>query len=516
MILKTLFPSYFQESPAVLKELAEEAKKSDKIMLVLIALNALIVSFVTSYTNSTYLLGMVGGIGSLVIASLVYFSMAGTRLSRIVLALLIMNFPIIMIQQQLGMIEMHFHIFVVLAVLTIYKDAVPLLAAAGLIAVHHLLFTYLQLEGVSFMGSDIVLFNYGCGFDIAILHAVFVVLESAALFYIINMITNQFMSAKDTSAVVTDISLTHDLTKRVQDIEESDVVFNSFMDKLNDVIDNTKNSSTSNIEALNKVTSLSNVIQKRSSDSEKLFSDITSSSDEIESNMQSTVTDSAGAKEKITAALENLIVANESTKSLVEKIEHTAQVEEELSGSLTELKRTADDVKSVLTVISDIADQTNLLALNAAIEAARAGEHGRGFAVVADEVRKLAERTQSSLSEINSTINLIIQSISDASDNMNTNAKNVHGLVDFSMETQTSIGQSTEYIEQASSLATKSAASTELISKSATTLIELIEKTDVISNENIKDINTISGEISTLSDKSVGLNEELGKFKTHN
>lgn len=514
MILKALFPVYFQKSPAVLKELETEAKKADKIMLIIIAINAIIVSLLTSYTYSTYILGITAGIGLLVIATIVYFTMAGTKMSRIIMALILMNFPIIMIQQQLGLIEMHFHIFLVLAILTIYKDSVPLLAAAGLIAVHHLLFTYLQLEGVSMMGKEIILFNYGCGYDIAILHAVFVVFESAALLYIINMITNQFMSAKDTSAVVTNISVTHDLTERVQEIEESDRIFNAFMSKLSEVIDNTKTSSQTNINALNNITSMSNTIQKRSSDSEKLFADITVNSDAIESNMQITVTNSSTAKDNISSALENLIIANKSTKSLVEKIEHTAEVEEELSSNLTELKRTADDVKSVLTVISDIADQTNLLALNAAIEAARAGEHGRGFAVVADEVRKLAERTQSSLSEINSTINLIIQAISEASENMNANAKDISELVEFSIETQSNISKSTEYIQEASTLATASANSTELISNSASSLIELIEKTDVIANENINDINVISNEINSLSVQSKGLNEELSKFKT--
>ena len=113
-----------------------------------------------------------------------------------------------------------------------------------------------------------------------------------------------------------------------------------------------------------------------------------------------------------------------------QKLQIANEKENHMSQELSSLQEQAISVKEVVSVIKDIAEQTNLLALNAAIEAARAGEHGRGFAVVSDEVRTLAEKTQKSLQEIDISINSVVQSISNNSNQMNQNAKDIESLTE--------------------------------------------------------------------------------------
>ncbi|GAA9394619.1 methyl-accepting chemotaxis protein TlpB [Helicobacter pylori] len=227
-----------------------------------------------------------------------------------------------------------------------------------------------------------------------------------------------------------------DVGDRNDEISQVGRGINLFVENARLIMEEIKGISTLNKTSMDKLVQITQETQKSMKDSSTTLNSAKNKATDIASMMNISIEQSQGLRKRLIETQGLVKESKDAIGDLFSQITESAHTEEELSSQVEQLSRNADDVKSILDIINDIADQTNLLALNAAIEAARAGEHGRGFAVVADEVRNLAGRTQKSLAEINSTIMVIVQEINAVSSQMNLNSQKMERLSDMSKSVQ--------------------------------------------------------------------------------
>ena len=310
-----------------------------------------------------------------------------------------------------------------------------------------------------------------------------------------------------------------DLSKRLNvrredEIGKAGTFVNLFIEKIQGIMNRIKEAAVQSDKLGREVAQNAQVLSTLAAEQKVSIQESKEVTETVQSELDKSEEYSIQATNNIMQAYEVFEKMVDGLTSMVNEIVGAGERETELSGSIQSLSDQANQVKEVLTVINEIADQTNLLALNAAIEAARAGEHGRGFAVVAEEVRKLAERTQKSLGEIDATIGMVVQNVGDISEAMTDNAEKIQDLSGRTNEVITLMEATREKTKETITMAKMSSEEAVFIGQNVKVLMEKMNDNLTRSTENER----IAGELARISheQEEAGriLQDELGRFKS--
>ncbi len=305
-----------------------------------------------------------------------------------------------------------------------------------------------------------------------------------------------------------------DVGDRNDEISQVDRGINLFVENARLIMEEIKGISTSNKTSMDKLVQIAQETQKSMKDSSTTLNSVKNKATDVASMMNASIEQSQGLRKRLIETQGLVKESKDAIGDLFSQITESAHTEEELSSKVEQLSRNADDVKSILDIINDIADQTNLLALNAAIEAARAGEHGRGFAVVADEVRNLAGRTQKSLAEINSTIMVIVQEINAVSSQMNLNSQKMERLSDMSKSVQETYEKMSSNL---SSVVSDSNQSMDDYAKSGHQIEAMVSdfaEVEKVASKTLADSSDILNIATHVSGTTMNLDKQVNLFKT--
>ncbi|OOC23244.1 methyl-accepting chemotaxis protein [Helicobacter pylori] len=305
-----------------------------------------------------------------------------------------------------------------------------------------------------------------------------------------------------------------DVGDRNDEISQVGRGINLFVENARLIMEEIKGISTSNKTSMDKLVQIAQETQKSMKDSSTTLNSVKNKATDVANMMNTSIEQSQGLRKRLIETQGLVKESKDAIGDLFSQITESAHTEEELSSKVEQLSRNADDVKSILDIINDIADQTNLLALNAAIEAARAGEHGRGFAVVADEVRNLAGRTQKSLAEINSTIMVIVQEINAVSSQMNLNSQKMERLSDMSKSVQETYEKMSSNL---SSVVSDSNQSMDDYAKSGHQIEAMVSDfvgVEKVASKTLADSSDILNIATHVSGTTMNLDKQVNLFKT--
>lgn len=379
-----------------------------------INLGLFIVSLVLAVVFDSWFGVFAVGLPSLLVPFFLYKTLRDHALARLSYGVSFMFFAALHIHQSHGMLELHFGIFVSMAILFAFRDQWVILTAAAVIAIHHLLFMYLQQQQI---GVYVLPDQYNT-FARVMLHAVFVVVEAIVLVVLCRQALREaqvgqaLFDATD-ALIATDGSIV--LNKRALSLNSNVInAFNRVLDSLQQTITTLNQAAADLHYQSDSLSDDGQVVAKGMQQKLREVERIASATEQMSYN----ITELQKLAEQVG---DNSAEAAEAARSGQQAVSATINAVEHLSGQLTttadrvhQMALASADIRKVLDVIQAIAEQTNLLALNAAIEAARAGEQGRGFAVVADEVRTLASRTQASTGEIKEIIDRLVRNSADS------------------------------------------------------------------------------------------------------
>jgi len=310
-----------------------------------------------------------------------------------------------------------------------------------------------------------------------------------------------------------------DLTKRLEVVKKDEFAdaakaVNNFVSMVQETVNEVKKLGQQNATIATTITNATRIISSGVEQERQIVEATTQKSHSIKEILSGAIAVSEQTQRNVANANGELLTAKDALNKLVHEVEGYIETEHEMASQLISLRNDAEQVKNVLGVIKDIADQTNLLALNAAIEAARAGEHGRGFAVVADEVRKLAERTQKSLTEIEISVGTIVQAVNDVSDRMGENADNMNELTAISNEVEDKISATSSEMERSVSVAQRSYNDSVEVVGHIEWIIDKISQINDVSESNRHSVEQIENDSKQLLEVANTLSARINEFKS--